>query len=189
MRKKIELNTIFEAAKKVFAEFDFKKATLQDIADELSVTNSNLYLYFEGKRELYNATICFYLEKWLDKCFTPLAAMKDPRAQFNFLLKNAVLYLLEDEALAAILKKDEEFFSAFSESPRFDKVYTRMIDELAEIIRLGAEFDLMRSFDADAAAAALLNIYLYLIIKPALMGENLNIAALEDLIKYGLFIT
>ncbi|HPD02293.1 MAG TPA: hypothetical protein PK245_02875, partial [Clostridia bacterium] len=89
----------------------------------------------------------------------------------------------------AILKKDEEFFSAFSESPRFDKVYTRMIDELAEIIRLGAEFDLMRSFDADAAAAALLNIYLYLIIKPALMGENLNIAALEDLIKYGLFIT
>lgn len=189
MRKKIEETTIFEAAKKVFAEFDFKKATLQDIADELSVTNSNLYLYFDGKKELYNATVHFYLMRWIDKCFAQLSSIKDPRQQFIFILKNAILYLTEDEGLSAILKKDDTILNGLSTSERFADVYEHIVGRLAEIIHLGVDLDLMRGLSPHTTAETLFNIYVWLVIRPTLAGETVNNVVLEDIIKYGLFMT
>lgn len=189
MRKKIEETAIFEAAKKVFAEFDFKKATLQDIADELSVTNSNLYLYFDGKKELYNATVRFYLKKWLNKCFAQLVSIKDPRQQIVFLLKNCILYLTEDEGLSEILKKDESILGTIATSERFADVYAEAIEHISDIIHMGTDLDLIRGLDARSAAAALINIYIWLVIRPTLLGEKLNNSVLEDVVKYGLFMT
>jgi len=57
MRKKAPSNDIYNAALKIFAEFGYKKATMEDIAKELNMTKCNLYLYAENKMDLYENTV------------------------------------------------------------------------------------------------------------------------------------
>ena len=44
---------IIVAAKKVFSEKGFNKATMDDIAGEAELSPGTLYLYFKNKEELY----------------------------------------------------------------------------------------------------------------------------------------
>ncbi len=41
---------VMKAAFEVFAEYGYRKATLDDIAQRLGLTKSALYLYSDGKR-------------------------------------------------------------------------------------------------------------------------------------------
>jgi AcrR family transcriptional regulator len=45
-------NRILNAAKERFLHYGVSKTTMRDIADDLGIAVSNLYLYFENKREL-----------------------------------------------------------------------------------------------------------------------------------------
>lgn len=189
MRKKIELETIFEASKKVFAEYDYKKATLQDIADELDVTNSNLYIYFDGKKKLYEATVNFYLRRWFDKCFAPLGGIKDPRQQLNSLMRNSVLFLTEDTGLVKILANIPDFFGNLGSTIEFRAIYNDVIGALAAILKSGQDIELIRALDSEVAAEMLFKVYFSMVIKPALRGEEVDRTVLEDIIKYGLFST
>jgi AcrR family transcriptional regulator len=44
---------IIVAAKRVFSEKGFNKATMEDIAKEAELSPGTLYLYFKNKEELY----------------------------------------------------------------------------------------------------------------------------------------
>jgi AcrR family transcriptional regulator len=187
MRKKIELETIFEASKKVFSEYGFKKATLQDIADEMDVTNSNLYIYFDGKRKLYDETLKFYLKRWFDKSFLPLNSIRDPRERLNSLMRNAVMFLAEDKRLLAMLKNDADIIDALSPTGRFRPLYNDIVGSLSAIIKDGADLDLIRAFDADATAETLFKLYISMRVTPLLKGEIDDDGILEDIIKFGLF--
>lgn len=54
MRKRIENEIILKAALGAFAKFGYKKATLEDIAGELGMTNSSIYAYASSKRNYTN---------------------------------------------------------------------------------------------------------------------------------------
>ena len=46
---------IIEAAQKVFAEYGYKKVTMDDVASELNITRSALYYYYKSKEDLFVA--------------------------------------------------------------------------------------------------------------------------------------
>ncbi|HNX24072.1 MAG TPA: TetR/AcrR family transcriptional regulator [Spirochaetota bacterium] len=46
---------IIEAAQKVFAEYGYKKVTMDDVAAKLNITRSALYYYYKSKEELFIA--------------------------------------------------------------------------------------------------------------------------------------
>jgi len=46
---------IIEAAQKVFAEYGYKKVTMDDVAAKLNITRSALYYYYKSKEELFFA--------------------------------------------------------------------------------------------------------------------------------------
>ena len=48
---------IMVAAKNVFAQKGFNKATMEDIAKEAELSPGTLYLYFKNKEELYKALV------------------------------------------------------------------------------------------------------------------------------------
>jgi AcrR family transcriptional regulator len=187
MRKKIELETIFEASKKVFSEYGFKKATLQDIADELDVTNSNLYIYFDGKKKLYDETLRFYLKKWFDKSFLPLINVRDPRGRLNLLMRNAASFLVEDKRLLQMLKNDAGIIDGLSPAGEFRLLYNDIIGSLSAIVKDGSDLELIRAFDADATAETLFRLYISMRILPLLKGNASDDGVLEDIVKFGLF--
>ena len=59
-----KINEILDAASQIFADYGYKKTSMQDIGDRLGMTKSNLYLYFDNKEDLYKKSVSFQLLKW-----------------------------------------------------------------------------------------------------------------------------
>lgn len=57
---------IFEAAFKVYVQFGFQKANVQEIADAAGVSKKTLYNHFDGKEDLFFSTIQWYVESILE---------------------------------------------------------------------------------------------------------------------------
>jgi len=56
---------IMIAARRVFAEKDYDKATMEDIAKEAELSPGTLYLYFKSKDELY-ASLCLRVLRYIN---------------------------------------------------------------------------------------------------------------------------
>ena len=93
MKPKEDIATVYEAALGVFAEFGFKKATLDDIAAQLGMTKGNLYRYAHNKQDLYRNTVRHALLRWQGKVRDAVAAESDVVQQFQVMCRKAVAYL------------------------------------------------------------------------------------------------
>ena len=67
---------IMVAAKRVFSEKGFNKATMEDIAQEAELSPGTLYLYFKNKEELY-ASLSLRILQYLLLRIEHVNAMKD----------------------------------------------------------------------------------------------------------------
>ena len=69
---------ILVAAKRVFSEKGFNKATMEDIAQEAELSPGTLYLYFKNKEELY-ASLSLRILQYLLLRIEHVNAMKQAR--------------------------------------------------------------------------------------------------------------
>jgi AcrR family transcriptional regulator len=76
---------IITAAQKVFAEYGYKKVTMDDVAAELNITRSALYYYYKSKDDLFAAVGEYefgrYVEK-LEKAISPAKTTDERFAAF-----------------------------------------------------------------------------------------------------------
>ena len=99
MRPREDPDRILRSALRVFAQYGFKKATLDDIAADLGMTKGNLYRYARNKQDLYRATVASALERWQMRVRSAIEAQADPRIQFDTMCLTAVSYLADDDDL------------------------------------------------------------------------------------------
>jgi TetR/AcrR family transcriptional regulator len=66
-------NRILDAALEVFSQYGFRGSTIDQIADQASMSKPNLLYYFRSKEEIHHELIHRLLETWL----APLEEMKD----------------------------------------------------------------------------------------------------------------
>ena len=64
MKPREDIETIYQTALTVFAQFGFSKTTMEDIAGRLDMTKGNLYLYVKNKQDLYHKTVAYALLRW-----------------------------------------------------------------------------------------------------------------------------
>jgi TetR/AcrR family transcriptional regulator len=66
-------NRILEAALEVFSQYGFRGSTIDQIAEQASMSKPNLLYYFRSKEEMHHELIHRLLETWL----APLEEMRD----------------------------------------------------------------------------------------------------------------
>ena len=103
MKPRENIATIYEAALGVFADFGYKKATLDDIAAELGMTKGNLYRYAQNKKDLYRNTVRHAMLRWQGRVREAIEREPDAEGQFQVMCRKAVAYLSEDDALRRLL--------------------------------------------------------------------------------------
>lgn len=133
---------IIEAAQRVFAEFGYKKVTMDDVAARLNITRSALYYYYKSKEELFVAVGEFefrnyesLLRKAVDsgqttderfvafcKCFLPMRKKfrdiyKLANDDFNFSMKahrkfKSIISSIHRAMFVDIFKKDRNISAA-----------------------------------------------------------------------------
>ena len=55
---------IIHAAMKVFSQYGYERATMENIAAEAGIGKGTIYEYFPSKRQLFEDMIYFYLDKY-----------------------------------------------------------------------------------------------------------------------------
>jgi len=192
MRKKIEIEKIYQIALKHFAHSGYKKTTLADIALDLGVTKGNLYLYAKNKHSLYYDAIKFSLINWQNRVKSAIQNFDDPREQLIVLCQNAFSYLSADKVFCEILKNDPGIFPFFSENDRFKEINDESISLIKNILTKGIEVGKFKEVNTEEMSQLFFSIYKMFIIKTYIKSNNSDVFSVFlqtlDLLTTGLFI-
>ncbi|MEW5736621.1 MAG: TetR/AcrR family transcriptional regulator [Thermodesulfobacteriota bacterium] len=172
MRKRADVNAILAAALSVFSEFGFGKTTLSDVAGKAGMTQSNLYLYFTNKSDLYNKTAIYALSKWQAHVAAAMEGEKEVRTRFLVMCKSAVGYLEKDAELRNLLIKDPDIFPLFPENDPYEAVNHASVAMLENILAQGIAEKKFRPVPVKRTAEDLFLIYKMLVIRAYLHAEG-----------------
>ncbi len=191
MRKKIEIELIYQAALENFARYGVRKTTLDDIAGDLGVTKSNLYRYTRNKETLYREAVAFALRRWQNRVKTALVGVESPRQQLVILCDRAFAYLSEDRVFCEILKNDPDIFPMFPSQDRYAEINAESVALLQAILHNGIQQGVFRAMDTEHIATVIFSIYKMFIIQTYIRSEDAFVAQLfsqtVDLITQGIF--
>lgn len=165
MRSKIDIEEIYNAALKIFAEYGYKKTTVDDIAKELNMTKSNLYLYAANKKDLYEKTVRYALTNWQTHTLNEVLKETSAANQFFVLGRKAIDYLDEAHELRAILKRDPDIFPMFPTNDQYEIIHNGSVEMIRAILENGIRQKVFRPVNVENISTILFSIYKMFIIR------------------------
>jgi AcrR family transcriptional regulator len=172
MKPRENIETIYQTALEVFAQFGFSKTTMEDIAGRLSMTKGNLYLYATNKRDLYHKTAEFALLKWQARVAEAVVNESDVKQKFLTMCFKAAEHLAEDRHLRSLLIRDPEIFPMFPTKDPFEEINRNSIELIKSILRVGMAEGAFRRFDIERMSEVIFMIYKMFIIRMYTKTEN-----------------
>jgi AcrR family transcriptional regulator len=149
-RKEARPDEILAAALASFAERGFAATRLEDVAARAGVSKGTVYLYFNGKEQLFEAVVRARLLPNLERLEALLATFEGPSAS---LLERLLLTMAEvvGSQLGAIPKLVIAEAGNFPELARFylDEVVHRGLRLIGAILRRGIARGEFRAVDVD----------------------------------------
>lgn len=172
MAKKYTLDQIYTAAIPIFARYGYKRARVEDIAEELEMVPGTLYRYVKDKRQLYENAVTSGLEKWQARVGESLETTDDPKEQFLLLCTQSYHYLAEDTDMRSILTNDPSIFPLSPRKVRFPKIDNTSLEMIKHLLKTGIEKGVFREVDVEQTAEFLYSIYVMFIIKTYVKSES-----------------
>ena len=193
MKPREDIATIYEAALGVFADFGFKKATLDDIAAELGMTKGNLYRYAINKKDLYRNTVRYAMLRWQGRVREAIEQETVATQQFHVMCRKAVAYLSEDDALRRLLVRDPDIFPMFPANDPYADINANSVAMIRSILERGIAEDRFRSVDLETVPEIIFSVYKMFIIRMYIKSRDRAQEAMFTqtvaLITQGLFKT
>ena len=192
MRKKESIEKIYTASLKVFAEYGYKKATVEDIASRLDMTKGNLYLYVKNKKDLYHKTISFALLKWQGMVLKRVEEETAAKSKFLVMCRKSVEYLAEDDDFRRVLVRDPDVFPMFPIIDPFQEINQASKDLIKQILEQGIKERVFRQIDVDRISEVFFSIYKMFIIRAYIKEGDQAIQQMYmdtiDVLTEGLFV-
>jgi AcrR family transcriptional regulator len=192
MKPREDITTIYAAALKVFAEYGYKKATLDDIAARLGMTKGNLYRYARNKQNLYRSTVRHALRQWQHRVQDAMAGEEDVVRQFHVMCRKAVAYLAEDDALRRLLIRDPDIFPMFPAEDPYGDINADSVGMIRSILKRGMAEQRFRVVDLASVPEIIFSVYKMFIIRMYLKSgdraQEKMFTETVDLITRGLFV-
>lgn len=192
MKKKENPDIIFTAALKIFAQFGFKKTTMEDIASELGMTKGNLYLYSKNKGSLYKDMVSWALRRWQTRVSEAVSKQENIQKKFLVLCQKSVEYLSQDSLLHGILVNDPGIFPMFPDDDPYEAINRNSMTMIQNILEQGIREGIFRPVDTARVAEVMFLIYKIFIIQKYIKGKKNHINQMLSetivLLTRGLFL-
>jgi len=172
MKREAKIEEIYRVALKVFAEYGFRKTTIEDIAAALGIANGTLYLYAENKKILYHRAVAWGFGLWQSRVKAAVEEASGPLQKLEIMSYKAYKYLDEDKSLRGILEKDPELFPFFPSKDPFSEINNVSIMMLKEILDEGVREGVFEIPDTDASARFMFSIYVMFIQQTYISHES-----------------
>ncbi len=148
---------ILAAAKKVFAEKGYHDASIDDIIKEADIARGTFYLYYNGKRAIFDAILNLTLEE-VDSHIEAIrldAGQPSPVDQVKANVRRVFELLIEDRDLADILFVralgiDDEAMETLN------SFYKKIADLIARALTQGMTIGLLNKCDPQIAAYSII---------------------------------
>jgi len=127
------LDAIVDAAKKVFAEKDFAKATISEIASLAGVADGTIYEYFQSKEDILLSIATNRLDSYLEKVAGAFD-IKSPDRKLRRLIKYHFSSFLSDRDFLKVFLLRLHINDRFYTSKAFEvfRNYCRLIEDVVE---------------------------------------------------------
>jgi len=172
MRNKQDETVILDAALKVFSRYGYKKSTLEDIANELSMTNTAMYAYATSKRDLYEQTVRYVMKRWQGSVQQAVSKQSTAQGKLTKLCESALYYLAKDAEFCALLRSDPGIFPMFPTVDPYEEINRDSVLMIERIIQFGQETGEFRAVDTSGSAEVLFSIYKNFIIHTYINSEE-----------------
>jgi len=183
---------VMTAAFEVFAEYGYRKATLDDISERLGLTKSALYLYSDGKRDLYEKCVGRAMIRWQSYVARAVAAEEDVCRKFIALCRSSFDWLLNCQEMQMILSRDPDVFPLFGENDPYYDINRKSIKMLDDVLERGVAEGRFRPIDREIVTNFLFWIYKMVIIGTCVTPDAVDVRRLVDggldLILNGVFV-
>ena len=190
-KKEAKIEEICRAALKSFSAYGYRKTTVGDVAEELGMTQSNLYFYVKDKQDLYERAVSFALEQWQQYVREAIQGESDVRQRFLVLCTSAVEYLIENEEMRRILVRDPDIFPMVGDDDPYEAINNRSAQMIRSVLDQGMAESVFRQFDAGKTSQVILMIYKMLVIHTYIRTDKEFIqdmfGHILDLMTQGLF--
>ncbi len=172
MRPRLDESDIYEIALKQFAEYGYKKTTLEDIAKELDMTGANLYSYVNSKQVLYHNSVAYALKKWQTYVIDSVKDLESSAERFETLCRCSIEYLGKDEIFRKVLKRDPDIFPIFPEADQYEEINGHSFELLRAVIEQGIEDGAFADINAEKTTRVLFTIYKTLIVETYIKDDE-----------------
>lgn len=127
------LDAIIDAAKEVFAEKDFAKATISEIAGLAGVADGTIYEYFQSKEDILLSIAANQLGSYLDEA-SGACAVKGPDRKLRRLIKHHFSSFLSDRKFLKVFLLRLHTNDRFHRSKAFEifRSYCQLIEDVVE---------------------------------------------------------
>ena len=192
MKPRENIETIYQVALAAFAEFGYRKTTMDDVAGRLHMTKGNLYLYVKNKKDLYHQTVSHALLKWQSKVLEAVERQKDVKRKFFTMCFKAVEYLAQDAELRQVLVRDPDIFPMFPLKDPFHEINRNSVELIKSILKQGIAEKVFRPVDPERISEVIFMVYKMFIIRMYIKTEKQQIHEMfedtVDLFSLGLFL-
>jgi AcrR family transcriptional regulator len=163
---------ILDTALRLFAQYGYKKTTIEDVAGEMGMTPGNIYFYVKNKKDLYEKTVGNALRQWRDSIAEAVALEKGAADRFRVMAERSFRYLQDHSQLLAIISRDPSVFTVTPGEDRFHDINLGAMQILREILAQGVREKTFHPMDIDGATEFLFSAYMMLLIKAYVKPEG-----------------
>ncbi len=182
-------NIIINVAKDIFAQFGFKKTTMNDIANAVHKGKSSLYYYFKSKEDVYKAVIEKESSILNSEIVKAVSQEETPQGKLRAYIITRMKVLNNLSMIYSTLKNDLYQYTYLNTNLR--KKYLRDELKIVETILInGVEVGILAIIDikttSSAIITALMGLEYSLIVEPDISRTEHEIQNLLDILFYGM---
>ncbi len=178
--KEAKLHEILQVALKMFARYGYKKTTIEDVAQKMGMTKSNIYFYVANKKDLYEKTVGNELIRWRDTVGREIEQVEDIAEKFRAMVSRAFKYLFSHKDLHAVVLNDPGIFTLSREQDRFLEINLGAMELIRVVLQQGVSQGRFYPVDIDVTTEFLFSIYITFLIKTSVASETQSISRMVE---------
>lgn len=177
---------LFDVALELFSIYGYKKTTVDDVAQRLSMSKGNLYFYVKNKRDLYEKTINHALVRWKAHVAMEMEREEDLVQRFRTMALSSISYVETNPQLRKILINDPSIFTLAADEDRFRDTNLDAMKIMKGLLEEGIRKKVFYPVDVDHITEYLFSVYIMFLIKRYIKSDG---SSSETMFREGLELT
>jgi AcrR family transcriptional regulator len=148
-------STIAQAAKEVFAERGYQRATLEEIAQQAGMSKATIYLYYRNKDDLFLHVVENLVNMAIAATAQEATTARPPLEKLSSMVRSKVEFYERERAFFRIYLNEKQGLEVAPRDPHKKAVremYLQGVQTMADVVQEGIDAGVLRPMDSQRLA-------------------------------------